>query len=108
MMNEWKGMIEGCGSFLNDRTIFISFHLCRWSMHAHATATRTPYNDRTRAIDASVFERCTSLTATFMSCRLVEPSAEGAAELVFGRHNQTEPQFPKPIWFHFRHAQQLF
>ena len=27
MMKEWKGIMAGCGSFLNDLTIFISFHL---------------------------------------------------------------------------------
>lgn len=27
MMNEWNGIMDGWGSFLNDRTIFISFHL---------------------------------------------------------------------------------
>ena len=27
MINEWNGIMDGCGSDLKDLTIFISFHL---------------------------------------------------------------------------------
>lgn len=43
------------------------------------------HKDRTRAAVVRSLVLCTSLTASF---RLVEPS--------FERHDQTEPQFPKP------------
>jgi hypothetical protein len=44
-------------------------------------------SDRTRAAVVVVFDRCTSFTASLM------PLPVGT----LGRHNQTLPQFPKPI-----------
>lgn len=95
-------MIEGCGSALNERTIFISFHLrvnedmkiCQKCVLDGPRGKRT-YSERTRAAVVLVLERCTSLTATSTSlCLLGE-------ELDLGRQSQTLPQFPKPIYMAF-------
>lgn len=91
-------MIEGCGSALNDRTIFISFHLrvnkdikiCQKRVLGGPRGMRT-YSERTRAAVVLVLERWTSLTATSTSLCLSDE------ELDLGRHSQTLPQFPKPI-----------
>ena len=96
MMNEWNGMIDGWGSDLKDLTIFISFHL-RWKfkskMQRHLRDVA--HSDRTRAAVVEVLARWTSLTAIFWPSGLTTPSSVIAG---LGLHNQTLPQFPKPIY----------
>ncbi len=88
-MKEWKGTIEGWGSFLNVLTTFISFHLRRGPLVTrNDIAQNVTNNDRTRAAVVVVFDRCTSFTASLVS---------SAPSNTLGRHNQTLPQFPKPI-----------
>ena len=59
-------------------------------MASNDIAQKVTNNERTRAAVVVVFDRCTSLTASFVS---LSPSDT----CTLGRHNQTLPQFPKPI-----------
>lgn len=53
------------------------------------------YRDLTRAAVVEVLDLWTSLTASFCPLAFARPSAD---EESLGRHSQTLPQFPKPIY----------
>lgn len=88
-------MIEGCGSWASDVTIFHSFQLCNVRDRDMKRLMRCAYSDWTRALVVAVFDLCTSLVATLTS--LGVPGATPLTGVRYGRQSQTLPQLPKPI-----------